>query len=162
GDARTGELHVSSVELPLSAESKRTLHYAHEESNRLRHRHIGTEHLLLGVLREESSASRTLNDLGVCLDNVRDALAVNGHTPRFYKGRLPKPVKAKITLGIERLMSKQLRLLQGARIGLVCNQASVDHNFLHAADLFHQHPEINITALFGPQHGIRGDVQDNM
>src|SRR2546426_6933079 len=47
-------------------------------------------------------------------------------------------------------------------MGLVCNQASVDHNFHHAADLFHEHPEINLTALFGPQHGIRGDVQDNM
>ena len=47
-------------------------------------------------------------------------------------------------------------------LGLVCNQASVNHDFHHAADLFHQHPQINLTALFGPQHGIRGDVQDNM
>ncbi|HEX6190016.1 MAG TPA: DUF1343 domain-containing protein, partial [Pyrinomonadaceae bacterium] len=43
-----------------------------------------------------------------------------------------------------------------------CNQASVDHAFRHAADLFHGHSQINLTALFGPQHGIRGDVQDNM
>src|SRR5881394_3281886 len=67
-----------------------------------------------------------------------------------------------IQLGIERLLTSERNLLRGARIGLVCNQASVDHNFQHAADLFHEHPEINLTTLFGPQHGIRGDVQDNM
>src|SRR5256885_8765533 len=37
-----------SVEIPLSPESKRTLHYAHEESDRLHHGYIGTEHLFLG------------------------------------------------------------------------------------------------------------------
>src|SRR6184192_3383832 len=67
-----------------------------------------------------------------------------------------------IQLGIERLLTSETSLLRGARVGLVCNQASVDHNFRHAADLLHAHPEINLTTLFGPQHGIRGDVQDNM
>jgi len=67
-----------------------------------------------------------------------------------------------IKLGIERLLDDKIALLKGARVGLVCNQASVNHEFRHAADLFHQHPEINLTTLFGPQHGIRGDVQDNM
>jgi len=67
-----------------------------------------------------------------------------------------------IKLGIERLLDDQIDLLKGARVGLVCNQASVNHDFHHAADLFHQHPQINLTTLFGPQHGIRGDVQDNM
>jgi uncharacterized protein YbbC (DUF1343 family) len=67
-----------------------------------------------------------------------------------------------ITLGIEKLLTEKIALLRGARVGLVCNQASVDHNFRHVADRFHEHPDINLTALFGPQHGIRGDVQDNM
>jgi uncharacterized protein YbbC (DUF1343 family) len=67
-----------------------------------------------------------------------------------------------IQLGIERLLTADTNLLRGARVGLVCNQASVDHEFRHAADLFHEHSEINLTTLFGPQHGIRGDVQDNM
>jgi uncharacterized protein YbbC (DUF1343 family) len=47
-------------------------------------------------------------------------------------------------------------------VGLVCNQASVNHGFRHAADLLHEHAAIQLTTLFGPQHGIRGDVQDNM
>src|SRR6266480_7314171 len=67
-----------------------------------------------------------------------------------------------INLGVERLLTEKIDLLRGARVGLVCNQASVDHGFRHVADLFHQHPEIKLTTLFGPQHGIRGDVQDNM
>jgi uncharacterized protein YbbC (DUF1343 family) len=67
-----------------------------------------------------------------------------------------------IKLGLESLLDEGVDALAGARVGLVCNQASVDHGFRHAADLFHEHPKINLTALFGPQHGIRGDVQDNM
>jgi uncharacterized protein YbbC (DUF1343 family) len=70
--------------------------------------------------------------------------------------------RQRITLGVERLLVEKIDLLKGQRIGLVCNQASVDHHFRHVADLFHENPEINLTVLFGPQHGIRGDVQDNM
>lgn len=69
-----------------------------------------------------------------------------------------KPIK----LGLERALSDKKSLLKGLRVGLVCNQASVDPKFLHAADLFFADKEIKLTALFGPQHGIRGDVQDNM
>jgi len=67
-----------------------------------------------------------------------------------------------INLGLERLLAERVGSLAGVRVGLVCNQASVDHAFRHAADLFHEHSQINLTALFGPQHGIRGDLQDNM
>jgi uncharacterized protein YbbC (DUF1343 family) len=66
-----------------------------------------------------------------------------------------------VVLGLEKLLQGGTSL-RGARLGLVCNQASVDHNYQHAADLLHQHPELDLRALFGPQHGIRGDVQDNM
>ena len=67
-----------------------------------------------------------------------------------------------VTLGVEKLLEGDASLLQGARVGLICNQASVNHGFRHAADLFHEHPKVDLRALFGPQHGIRGDVQDNM
>src|SRR5258708_3983695 len=66
-----------------------------------------------------------------------------------------------VLLGFEKLLRGGTSL-RGARLGLVCNQASVDHNYQHAADLLHQHPELDLRALFGRQHGIRGDVQDNM
>lgn len=67
-----------------------------------------------------------------------------------------------VKLGLETLLEQSNSLLRGARIGVICNQASVDHSYRHAADLLHNHPDINLRALFGPQHGIRGDVQDNM
>ena len=67
-----------------------------------------------------------------------------------------------IKLGVERLLTDKIDLLRGVRVGLVCNQASVDHTLRHVADVFHQHRAVKLTALFGPQHGIRGDVQDNM
>src|SRR6267143_22994 len=70
--------------------------------------------------------------------------------------------RAAVVLGLEKLLQAKAELLRGARVGLVCNQASVDHNYHHAADLLHEHPGVNLRALFGPQHGIRGDVQDNM
>jgi len=70
--------------------------------------------------------------------------------------------KRKLTLGVERLLTEKLHLLAGSRVGLVCNQASVDHSFRHVADVMHENAAINLTVLFGPQHGIRGDVQDNM
>ena len=71
---------------------------------------------------------------------------------------LRKPVK----LGLEKILDENLSLLQNVRVGLICNQATVNHEFRHAADLFDEHQQINLTTLFGPQHGIRGDVQDNM
>ena len=72
--------------------------------------------------------------------------------------KLVQPVQ----LGLDRLLEETHDAIRGARVALICNQASVDHGYRHAADLLHEHPEIQVTALFGPQHGIRGDVQDNM
>lgn len=67
-----------------------------------------------------------------------------------------------IRLGLEALLEDPERYVGNERVGLICNQASVNHGFRHAADLLYEHPQVNLRALFGPQHGIRGDVQDNM
>ena len=50
----------TSVEVPLTSESKRVLTLAAEEAGRLGHRHIGTEHILLGLLRVEDSLAGTV------------------------------------------------------------------------------------------------------
>ncbi len=65
-------------------------------------------------------------------------------------------------LGVEILLDEKIDLIKGQRVGLVCNQASVLPDLTHVADVFGEHPDIKLTTLFGPQHGIRGDVQDNM
>ena len=70
----------TSVDLPLSNESKRVLAYAAEEAERLAHKHIGTEHLLLGLLREEQCfAAHILTERDVRLDHVREELARQPH-----------------------------------------------------------------------------------
>lgn len=62
----------TSVDMPLSQECKRVLAYAAEEAERLGHRHIGTEHLLLGLLREEKCfAAEILNQYGLHLATMR-------------------------------------------------------------------------------------------
>jgi ATP-dependent Clp protease ATP-binding subunit ClpC len=84
GRAPLREKISTSVELPLAPETKRVLAYAHEESDRLQHRHIGTEHLLLGLLREERSmAAEILYERGLRLAAVREEVArATGADPR--------------------------------------------------------------------------------
>ncbi|HXG93364.1 MAG TPA: DUF1343 domain-containing protein [Blastocatellia bacterium] len=65
-------------------------------------------------------------------------------------------------LGLEVLLESHLDLLDGQRVGLIVNPASINSRFEHAADLFYREKRINLTSLFGPQHGIRGETQDNM
>ena len=70
-----GEKVPTSVDLPLSHECKRVLAYGAEEAERLNHKHIGTEHLLLGLLREEKCfAARLLHEQGLTIDSVREQL----------------------------------------------------------------------------------------
>lgn len=65
-----------SAELHLSAETKRILFYANEESRRLKSRFIGPEHLLVGMLREENStAAEILSSFGLSIIAAREALA---------------------------------------------------------------------------------------
>src|SRR5919112_1049357 len=84
GRAPLREKISPSVELPLAPETKRVLAFAHEESDRLQHRHIGTEHLLLGLLREERSmAAEILYERGLRLPAVREEVArASGIDPR--------------------------------------------------------------------------------
>jgi uncharacterized protein YbbC (DUF1343 family) len=66
----------------------------------------------------------------------------------------------RVRLGSERLLESSA--LDGRRVGVVCNPASVDHGLRHIADRLAAHPKAQLSALFGPQHGFRSDVQDNM
>ena len=66
----------------------------------------------------------------------------------------------RIRLGSERLLASPA--LDGKRVGIVCNPASVDSRFTHIADALAAHPGARLAAIFGPQHGFRSDVQENM
>ena len=65
-----------------------------------------------------------------------------------------------VRLGSDVLLGS--RRLRGARVGVVCNHASVDHAFRHIVDRLAESGDVRLAAIFGPQHGFRSDVQDNM
>ena len=61
--------------------------------------------------------------------------------------------------GIEVLLSEQLGLIRGKRIGLITNHTGVDRKLRHDIDAFISTPGLRLVALFSPEHGIRGTVQ---
>jgi uncharacterized protein YbbC (DUF1343 family) len=65
-----------------------------------------------------------------------------------------------ITLGSDRLLASGA--LEGLRVGVVANPASVNGSFRHIVDRLAAEPGVTLAAIFGPQHGFQADVQDNM
>lgn len=66
--------------------------------------------------------------------------------------------------GLDRLLQQPTlrRCLQGRRVALLAHPASVTEDLTHSLDALRQSPDIRLSAAFGPQHGLRGDKQDNM
>ena len=60
--------------------------------------------------------------------------------------------------GLDRLVAERFRPLRGLTVGLVCNPTAVDARLRHAADLLAAAPGVRLGALFGPEHGVRGDI----
>jgi hypothetical protein len=69
---------ATNIDLPLSPAGKSVLHHALDEADRLNSKHIGTEHLLLGLLQEECKASNLLRELGAEVDKLRLRLEREG------------------------------------------------------------------------------------
>jgi len=69
---------------------------------------------------------------------------------------------ARVTTGLEGLLDRISQGTVHGRVGLVSNPASVDAELTHAADRLANAPGVTLAALFGPQHGFRSDLQDNM
>jgi len=62
-------------------------------------------------------------------------------------------------LGLEVFLEAHLRLVAGARVGLLACPSSVDGELRSTVERLYRHPAVNLVALFGPEHGIRGDAQ---
>jgi len=69
-------------------------------------------------------------------------------------------MKPRVQSGIDVLLKEKVDLLEGKKIGLITNQTGVTSSLESTADVLHKHPKVNLTRLFGPEHGIRGDAQD--
>jgi uncharacterized protein YbbC (DUF1343 family) len=67
-----------------------------------------------------------------------------------------------VVLGIERLLGADRPLIEGRRIGIVCNPASIDASLRLSVDRLVEDRDLRVAAIFGPQHGFRSDLQDNM
>jgi len=74
-------------------------------------------------------------------------------------GPIARRCTEKVASGLDVLAEDRFRPLRGLAVGLVCNPTSVDRRLRHAADLFHEAKGVKLSALFGPEHGIRGDIQ---
>jgi len=100
------------------------------------------------------AGTRRTGNGAACCGTVEVAVELNHN--RSMRATLP---------GVVRLGSDVLAAsgrLRGARVGVVCNHASVDHAFRHIVDRLASADGVQLTAIFSPQHGFRSDVQDNM
>jgi len=62
-------------------------------------------------------------------------------------------------LGVDVLFEKQLELLRGKRVGLITNPTGVDGALVSIIERFRAHPDVKLVALYGPEHGVRGNAQ---
>ncbi|MGM7721482.1 exo-beta-N-acetylmuramidase NamZ family protein [Metabacillus sp. Hm71] len=79
--------------------------------------------------------------------------------PSVNVSALKEKKKQKVTPGVEVLLGDQKELLKGKRVGLITNPTGVDSKLTSIVDLLHEDPDIELTALYGPEHGVRGDAQ---
>ena len=66
--------------------------------------------------------------------------------------------KIRIKTGIEALKQQNFKILEGKRVGLITNPTGVDNEMKSTIDVLHEAPNVNLVALYGPEHGVRGDV----
>lgn len=67
-----------------------------------------------------------------------------------------------VITGLESVLKRFPAQLKGKRIGILCHASSITADFSHISDIFFNRHDCRLTALFGPQHGIHGQTQDNM
>ncbi|MYL50611.1 DUF1343 domain-containing protein [Halobacillus litoralis] len=80
----------------------------------------------------------------------------NGN-PGKHKGHHKKGEPFK--LGVEVLLDEEKELIEGKNVGLITNPTGVDQNLNSIVDLLHNDEDVNLTALYGPEHGVRGSAQ---
>ena len=111
---------ATSVDLPLSSECKRVLVYGAEEAERLSDKHIGSEHLLLGLLREEKCfAAHLLRERGQALDKLREEIAgSSGRLADTWTRRQPVPLIHGVARSIESVHERVKMIRQSIGTGV--------------------------------------------
>jgi len=67
-----------------------------------------------------------------------------------------------VITGLEIVVDHLPQALKGKRIGILCHAPSITKDFAHITDIFFHRSDCMLSAIFGPQHGIHGQTQDNM
>ena len=112
------------------------------------------------VLIARQSAPRSAGSVKSCLPAFPGAGILPGLSSRVRSVGRHIIGRMAVRLGSERLFDSGA--LRGRRVGVVCNPASVDSGYRHILDRIRSEPGVTLAAIFGPQHGFRSDVQDNM
>ena len=151
----------TSVEIPFSGETKRVLQFAAEEADRLLHNYIGTEHLLLGILREERSvAASILMEKGMRLNSVReDVVALLNEKTTITRVK-ETPLLAEFSRDLtDSAMKNQLDPLVGRDVELERVQQVLCRRTKNNAVLIGE-PGVGKTAIVEglAQKVVRGDV----
>jgi hypothetical protein len=136
------------VDLPISNECKRVLTFAADEAEQLSSKHIGSEHLLLGLLREEKClAARILHEQGILLNSVRQDLIRVPHKPSATEEfvREPRHLPADVAEAQDRLKTIVKRM----------EEAVANHDFATArACSDEERKERDKLLLLYQQHGL--------
>ncbi len=141
----------TSVDLPLSNESKRVLAYAAEEAERLGHKHIGTEHLFLGLLRESGSfAANLLAERGVKLEDARR---------RAAESVPDSPLRGSFGTGVGGGGggARSIRVAP-PEIDFLCGDRSLGHAYGGMVGVWHHIPRIGEKVVLGGQNYAVEDV----
>ncbi len=140
----------TSVEVPLTAECKRILTAAAEEAERLGDRHVGTEHLLLGIFREKKCLAATIlraDELG--LARLREKL--HGLQSKTYTA--PPSVGLPDSTDMQEILDRFLAVLRDGTLKESLDSFAPDCSFVDASGkLWHSRDEIsrNLETLFSP------------
>src|SRR5699024_4938682 len=64
-----------------------------------------------------------------------------------------------VKLGVDVLLQDEIDMLEGKNVGLITNPTGVDQELNSIVDTLHNHPDVNLVSLYGPEHGVRGSEQ---
>jgi uncharacterized protein YbbC (DUF1343 family)/uncharacterized lipoprotein YddW (UPF0748 family) len=114
-----------------------------------------------------TAVDRTGNESEMTMEDLKKLPAVLPPDPAFlrqvYTGMLAQEgqtdIEGTLRTGIDVLLSDHKDLIRGKRIGLITNPSAVDRNLRSVIDVLKEDPEVNLVALFGAEHGIRGERQ---
>jgi uncharacterized protein YbbC (DUF1343 family) len=83
-------------------------------------------------------------------------------TPDRAANRLETGERTVVLTGLDVLEQENFARLQGQRVGLIGNHSTINRRGVHALDLMWQHPNVNLVALFAPEHGFRGTLDEKV